>query len=433
MKIHPLGLVTDFFFLLLHIELFCNQHTLMKHITHPATFIFVSTLLFLCLMSCQREEERLKEEPYQVLNSILSTHEVLFEDVINVLSKEVGLTEEDIAPYKKEINMAAMRARKYKAYVITYHTTDPNGHPVIASGVVYYPKTGSPRGVIEAVSYNKDKRKCPSKQLANLEVLQGMAGFIVLAPDLIGCGSTESMAIPYLYLDNVAKVSADFRLAATELVRNVYGRAMPDWTMVSGISLAASEAWALARYYHIHPELGVHVNQIWLSGGAYNPQLVLDTQLQTRHAEYAFIPNVLYSINHYEELGLKLKEYFRGELSEHYEEWCTGNMAILDLTERLGTDLTQYLNIDLFNDDNPDYQRIKKCIEKMVVPNDWVPSCKVHIYHGRNDTFVPIACSEELVKYLQSVGANVDYVVTEEGHFETTITMGTELVKILYN
>ena len=406
----------------------------MKQIIPPA-FGFVSVLLYLCafcLISCQQEDERLEEEPYQVLDNILSTHDVVFEDALEQLTEEIGVTKEDMEPYKKYINTAAMRARKYKAYVISYHTTDPYGQPVTASGVVYYPKTGTPRGVIEAIPYNKIKSNCPSKQRANVEVLQGMAGFIVLAPDLIGCGSTESMVIPYLYLDNIAKVCADFRLAATELVRNVYGRAMPEWSMISGISLAASEAWALAHYYHIHPELGVHINHIWMSCGAYNPQLVLDTQLSTHHAGYAFIPSILYSINHYDGLGLNLKEYFRGELAEHYEEWCTGYVSVADVSDRLGTDLSQYLNIDILNDENPDYLKIKKRLAKMVVPNDWVPTSKIHMYHGRKDTFVPIASSDELAEYLQSVGAKVDYVVTDEEHIETTIVMLTDLIEMLY-
>lgn len=406
----------------------------MKQLLLSASTLINMLLLFcsFSFVSCQEEEERIKEEPYQVLDSIVSTDELVFEDAVNKMAEEVGATPEDLEPYKRKINMAAMRARKYKAYTITYHTIDPHGHSVIASGVVYYPKTGTPRGVIEAIPYNKIKSNCASKQLANLEVLQGMAGFIVLVPDLIGCGSTESMVIPYLYLDNIAKVSADLRLAATELVRNVYGRAMPKWTMISGISLAASEAWALARYYHIHPELGVHVNQIWMAGGAFNPQLILDTQIRTRHAEYAFIPNALYSINHYDGLGLNFKELFRGELAQHYEEWCTGKISVMDLSERLGADLTQYLNIESFNENNPSYQNIKKSIEKMIVPNDWVPTCKIHLYHGRYDTYVPFACSDELMHYLQSVGAKVDYVAPEDGHIETTIIMLTDLVEFLY-
>ena len=170
----------------------------MKQLLLSASTLINMLLLFcsFSFVSCQEEEERIKEEPYQVLDSIVSTDELVFEDAVNKMAEEVGATPEDLEPYKRKINMAAMRARKYKAYTITYHTIDPHGHSVIASGVVYYPKTGTPRGVIEAIPYNKIKSNCASKQLANLEVLQGMAGFIVLVPDLIGCGSTESMVIP---------------------------------------------------------------------------------------------------------------------------------------------------------------------------------------------------------------------------------------------
>ena len=413
---------------------FCSQRYFMRltihHVLVLACFLLLSCAF--CLISCESEQEHLKPEPYQVLDSILSTHEVVFKEAVNEMLEDVGLTQDDLKPYKHEIDLAALRARKYKAYVITYHTTDPHGRPVIASGVVYYPKSGRARGVIEAVPFNKNKYKCPSKQLANLEVMQGMAGFIVLVPDLIGCGSTESMLIPYLYIDNITKVSADFRRAATELIRNVYGLPMPEWTMISGISLSASEALALARYYHFHPELGVKVNQLWIAGGAYNPQLVIDSQLRTCHSEYAFFPNVLCSVNHYDGLGLNLKDIFRGELKEHYEEWCTGYMPILDLTKRLGTDLNSYLNVDYFNKENPNYLSLKNSFAKFAVPNDWVPSCEIHIYHGKNDTFVPIECSEQLVEYLKSVGADVHYVETDEGHFETTIIMGVDMVKLLY-
>lgn len=400
----------------------------MAHATRHLLFMMVVCVF----VACQDDEEHLSSVPYQVLDTILSTHDIRFNDAVQALVDEVGLTEDEVAPYRKRVEMAGLRARVYKAYVITYHTTDPNGVPVIASGVVYYPRSGTPLGVIEAVTFNKNKFQCPSKQLANVQLLQGMAGYIVLVPDLIGCGVTESMVIPYLYHDHVAKVSADFRQAATELVRNVYGRSMPSWTLISGISLAAAEAWSLARYYHLHPDLGVTVNQVWMSGGAYNPKAVLEYQLQTRHTDYAFIPNALYSINHYDRLGLNLDEVFCGELSQHYEEWCTGNVALFDLSERLGSDISQYLNLEFFNPDNVDYQRLLERVERFTIPNDWVPTCDVHIYHGREDTFVPIASSDALVDYLRSVGANVKYVVTETGHIDNCIAMATDLVELLY-
>ena len=415
---------------------FLNDMRINNHICQtPFASIILPLLLMvgvLSVVSCQSDEERLEAQPYQVLDSILSTTDISFDEALEALFEEASISEEQVAPYRQTMKMAALRARNYKAYTISYHTIDPNGHPVIASGVVYYPKTGTPRGVIEAVSYIKDKNECPSKQLANLQMIQGMAGYIVLVPDLIGFGTTESLPIPYFNHDNVARVSADFRLAATELVRNVYGRKMPSWTLLSGISLAASEAWALARYYHFHPELGVHVNQIWMSGGAYDPLAVLEHQLSTQFTEYAFIPNVVCSVNYYDDLGLNLQNVFKGELSQHYEEWCTGYMPVFDLTDILGTDLGQYLNLDFFKEENPDYQRLKTSIEHFTIPNDWVPSCHVHIYHGRDDTFVPVSCSENLANYLRSVGANVDFVVTETGHIDNIIEMGVDMVEKLY-
>lgn len=404
---------------------------LKKYLTHTAPVLFCILLIAL-MVSCDEEEKHLEPLPYQVLDSIYSTTVITFDEALQATTDEFNLTEEQLEPYRNRIKMASMRSRQYNAHVVTYHTTDPHGQPVIASGVIYYPRSGKPRGVIEAISFNKYKDECPSKMLANIGLLQGMAGYIVIMADMIGCGATESMVLPYLYYDNAAKVSADLRVAATELVRNVYGRSMPSWTLLTGFSISASEAWALARYYHFHPELGVEVNEIWLSGGVYSPITVLRHQLQTLYTDFVFIPSCLYSVNHYENLGLNLKEAFRGELSEHYEEWCTGYYSLVTLSERLGPDISQYLNLDFFNDDNADYLRLCTCLERFSIPNDWVPTCPVHIYHGSEDSYVPIACSNNLVSYLRSVGADVDYVVTESGHWENGIQMGADLVQYLY-
>ena len=410
-----------------------KEETFRKQTMHRSVAVLCLCVLSLFLLtSCESDEERLEPLSYQVLVNIQSTTEITFYEALQEVMKQYQVTEEDRAPYRRQLNMGAMRARRYDAHVITYHTTDPNGHPVVASGVVYYPKTGKPRGVIEALSYNKYKDLCPSKVLANISLLQGMAGFIVIVSDQIGCGATDDMLIPYFYHDNVAKVSADLRLAATELVRNVYGRAMPSWTLISGFSLAASEAWALARYYDKHPELGVKVNQVWMSGGAYQPIKVLNYLLQSLRADYVFIPNVIYSANHYDSLGLDLHKVFRGELSEHYEEWCTGRMKQTELKERLGMDISQYLNLDFFADNNDDYQRLRASFERATIPNDWKPTCDVHIYHAANDSYVPIICANDLVEYLRSIGAKVDYVVTDSSHWDNGVKMASEMAKILY-
>lgn len=385
-----------------------------------------------------QEEEPQQEEPQQdvdssgVLVSVVRTEEIAFAEALQGTLIELGVREVDLSSYSALLEIASLRSRVYNAHVVTYRTTDPYGQPVVASGVVYYPQTGKPKGVIEALSFHKEKFNCASKQIGNSDMLQGMSGYIVLVADLIGSGSTESMVPPYLYFDNAAKVSADLRRAATELVSDVYAVDMPKKTIITGYSLGASEAWALARYYHFHPELNVQPKEVWIGGGVFNPLGVLKSQLQTGYTDYAFIPSALYSLNYYEKLGLDLHDVFRGELSEHYEEWCTGNLSVVELTSRLGTDISQYLNMDFFDDGNPVFQDICTRLERFAIPNDWVPSCKIHIYHGRDDTFVPISSSDELADYLSSVGADVDYVTKKGGHAKCGITMVTDLMKKLY-
>lgn len=402
---------------------------------HPLMRRLSSWLLVVVVMvvvSCSDDDERLEPVPYQVLESIVRTDQITFDEALQGALQELEVSEEEIEPYRKAVELGQLRSRVYKAHIVTYHTTDPSGQPTVASGVVYYPKSGKPKGVIETLSFNKEKFTCPSKQIANFDLLQGMAGYIVIVADQIGCGATEAMVPAYMYFDNVAKVSADLRQAATELVRNVYGRSMPSWTLLSGYSWGASEAWALARYYHFHPELGVKPSQVWIGGGAYNPLEVMKEQLRTLYTDYVFIPNGIYSVNHYDQLGLNLREMFRGPLSEHYEEWCTGDVSIGELTRRLGTDVSQYLNMDFFDDANADYQRLCNTVSRLAIPNDWIPSCPVRIYHASTDTFVPISSANVLVEYLQSVGADVDYQIVEGGHPECGMTFVSDLIQYLY-
>ena len=79
-----------------------------------------------------------------------------------------------------------------------------------------------------------------------------------------------------------------------------------------------------------------------------------------------------------------------------------------------------------------DFLRLRASFERATIPNDWKPTCDVHIYHAANDTYVPIVCANELVEQLRSVGVDVDYVVTDSGHWDNGVKMASEMVKFLY-
>ena len=90
------------------------------------------------------------------------------------------------------------------------------------------------------------------------------------------------------------------------------------------------------------------------------------------------------------------------------------------------------MHMEFFNDTVEDCRRLRASVERLSIPNDWVPEAKVHIYHASNDTYVPFGCSQRLVDYLRSVGANVDFVVTDNDHSDNCLVMGSDLAKFLY-
>src|SRR3712207_9151912 len=77
-------------------------------------------------------------------------------------------------------------------------------------------------------------------------------------------------------------------------------------------------------------------------GGAYDPALSIESQFSSYYSEHAACPNIICSLNYYEDLQLDFNRIFKGELLKYYEEWCYGQYSIDKLTQLLGTDLREY-------------------------------------------------------------------------------------------
>ena len=86
---------------------------------------------------------------------------------------------------------------------------------------------------------------------------------------------------------------------------------------------------------------------------------------------------------------------------------------------------------DFLSQDNPAMQRFLKAAATKAVPNDWIPTAKVHMYSAKDDTYVPRECSDQLYNFLKKIGADVDYTLLEGNHTTTGLTMGLELLERL--
>lgn len=354
-----------------------------------------------------------------------------FKTFLHVLSQyEIG--PRVLLPYTRQLVKMLMRIGDMTAYGISYHTVDPHGKPILASGVIYMPrKKGKPKGVIEVSPLTRSKIDCASRDIMAAEIFPGMMGYVTIIPDLIGCGISDKRPIAYLQHENVAAVSADMRRAAAEFLEKQLHYQLPTESLLFGYSLGGSGVWALARYYQQHPQQGVRVSHIFAGGGAYYPAVALRAFHSSRYSDYAILPNIVYSMNHYDHLNLDFTRIFKGELLKNYSHWCKGNIPIPELTQMIGTRLDRYLDFNFFNNQNPAYMRLMKTVEEKTIPEDWTPKAKVHLFHSRHDTYVPIACFWELYKRLKRCGANVEYKLLDHDHVPAAVPFELDFISFL--
>ncbi len=407
--------------------------------------LICALLLLSAFPACDRSEtEPFEPVEYDKFSGLLFSKAVSLEDFVTQALRQIGMPsleaflrkqgfqESEIRAAESKIRLYLRMAGQYDVHGITYHTHNPKGEPVVASGVLYYPKSRDPKGVIEVVPWIKSKAECGTANYYLLEVVPGLTGYAYIVPDQLGVGSTSDWPINYIQYENVAQVSADMRQAVSEFVHNHYHSTLDGNTFLFGYSLGGGGALALARHYGKHPERGVTVKGLFLGGGAYYPELVAESQLRSRRSDFPVLPNIICSWNYYEDLQWDFSEVFKGELLKHYKEWCYGQYSIGQLSSKLGNDLEAYFTEDFLNEsESPKYRQVLEICRQKQVPEDWEASCPIHLYHGKADTTVPISCSDRLYEALRGRGADVSYKQYETGHEESVLLMLADFWKFL--
>lgn len=405
---------------------------------NPLFKLCIALTIAACLSSCEVNDDAppFQEVEYEKFAGLMFEKEVDLKDCVQEymrqnginsledLSQKTGLDYKDFNSKLKKLKLYMKLAPKYNIHGIKYYTTDPNGNAVIASGVLYYPKKIRPKGVVLISPCPKTKGKCGTDVQMAYEAISCLTGYVCIVPDGIGLGNTAKLPIVFVQHENIAQISVDMQQASREFIHNRYHYDIPDDTYLYGYSLGASGIWAVARYYQQHPGVGFRAKEIFIGGGAYYPELMLENTLETCHSSFAVLPCIIWSTNHYNNLGLDFSKVFRGKLLEGMPELCNGERTIAEVTSYLGEDIREYFDEDFIsNRENLQYLTVSDAFKRNSIPNDWTPQCMVHLYHSVNDEIAPPICSDRLYEYLKSVNAKVNYKKGDQPHTITGINM----------
>ena len=135
-------------------------------------------------------------------------------------------------------------------YRLRYRTTNHDGAPVVASGLVALPNTRAPRS---AVAYfhgtNAQRNSAPSQKTSQegllATALVSGAGHLLLAPDYIGLGESRDVH-PYLHTTTTVETCVDL-LKASHGLLGALGTPWPESLYLMGFSQGGHATLAVQR------------------------------------------------------------------------------------------------------------------------------------------------------------------------------------------
>lgn len=295
-----------------------------------------------------------------------------------------------------------------KSYRLTYITTDKDGVPTTASGLVSVPvKAQGARSPV--VSYQHattfHDNQAPSNKVEAVEppIVLASLGYLVVSPDYVGFGASRGQVHPYLISAPTAHAIVDM-LTASDTWRASAGVADNGQLYLTGYSEGGYATMAAHRAIHLaNGPLKQRLQSAVPGAGPYDVVETLDEQLD--RVGKLFPPlGALLDPGHLS----RLPESVRNEVRD---------LLLKQMVPENGDVAYQSLFLDRYIADERE-----TLAREHSVHLGWAPDVPVYLFHGRLDLTVPYSASTSAVTALRAAGATqvslTDCTTPKFGHLE---------------
>jgi pimeloyl-ACP methyl ester carboxylesterase len=277
-----------------------------------------------------------------------------------------------------------------KTYRLEYLTSDADGLPVRASGLVAVPvKAAGAKSPLLSYQHATTFRdaEVPSNNAVASEVSVVLAslGFIVAAPDYVGYGVSKGTAHPYLLGAPSGAAVVDF-LTASDTWRRANGVIDNGQLFLTGyseggyVTMAAHRALQFGNSPHLQ-----RLRLVVAGAGPYDVQATLDGLVDVVRDEVRVL-GALIDPDLLRFLGSSLRRQLRDELIKRL---LPGDAdVVFD---------TRFLDYFLADD--------QRAVALQSSVHNWRPTLPVRLFHGRDDKSVPYASSVSALQTMQGLGA----------------------------
>jgi pimeloyl-ACP methyl ester carboxylesterase len=288
-------------------------------------------------------------------------------------------------------------------YKISYRTSF-QGKPLLASGVVCMPDTPGSYPVISFqngtyVEHNKAPSVDTDSDLFKLLKSVSTMGFIVVIPDYPGFGESQDVLHPYLEADNTVPSMIDMLKATREFSKRAHIHAdLNNDLYLMGYSQGG---WSTMQLQDSIEQAGLEDYTLKASSCGAGPyDLNYTTSLILNQETYPmpyFFAYLMHAYNVHEQFTNELDEIFADEYASKIPGLFDGVQSGEQINAQLTTQVDDLLQADyiLGYQDSVAYEPIRQAFSANSV-TAWDITTPVHLYHGANDTFVPVEVSQKL-------------------------------------
>lgn len=289
--------------------------------------------------------------------------------------------------------------RDVKAHRLTYSTSGLKGEQIVASAAVILPGSENAKGLVcyvrgtllpseSASSPSFLRTGSPFDDGRGLEILKAATafascGFVVVLPDLIGYGASDSVPHPYMVTRYMASSSNDAiratRMQCAKILAGSQSR-----LFLAGYSQGASAGMALHR--HLEAE-GIRVTASSLLAGVYATQSTISRYMSTdsEHPASNLYAWAVYNFNLHSGDGRAIDHILKPKVARRFS-WdlpasIPGNprLAVRDeVREAVLRDMNHAITMSLKAND---------CYA-------WVPKAPILLHHGTADDVAPFFNSQ---------------------------------------
>jgi pimeloyl-ACP methyl ester carboxylesterase len=344
-------------------------------------FLFI-VVLFQFLAGCKKDD---------VTPVVKSQNEVLISS-----EKFVAFTAADLRASLAAIPLSSLLVNDVVLYKITY-TTRYKNQDITASGLVGLPKT---TGAVPMVSFQHgtiaSHSEAPSALALNsteLTVYAGLAslGFIAVAPDLIGFGSSSSLLHPYYVEEATASAVIDMIKAAKELAADQYIN-FNSKLFLAGYSQGGYSTMAAHKAIEQNGLTGFNLIASFPAAGGYDVKAMQEYFFGlTTYNEPFYIAYVAMAYKtQYDTWTQPLSDFFNEPYASRIPGLFDGSKNGSQINAGLTTSIPDFIRADLKANINTDarYKYITDAFNENSL-TDWKPAIRMMMYHGDADVTVP--------------------------------------------